>query len=93
MKQTVKVLGILGLTAAFLVMATAMVIPHAHPHNTVRHACWLCQAKGISVDAPPPVLKMVPLTLALLTVSAKNWHPRFFHSIRLPESRAPPLVA
>lgn len=90
MKQTVKVLGILGLTAAFLVMATAMVIPHAHHQNTPHHACWLCQSKGISVDAPQPNLKIVPLMFVSLAPRAKDSDFRVFLSIRLPESRAPP---
>lgn len=52
MRRTLKIFCAIGLIAAFLVMATAMVLPHAHEAGTPHHVCWVCQAKAIGVSAP-----------------------------------------
>ena len=91
MKRTLRFLCVVGLVAAFVMMAVAMVLPHAHTAETAQHACWICQSKAIGVVTPevsprPPVLHLISFAApaARRVFEAQT-------SFLFSEARAPPL--
>jgi len=91
-KRTFRILCAIGLVAAFLAMATAMVLPHSHSDGTQtqHHACWICQAKAVGVSTPEVGPNLVLLHrvahLALPAQAVLDLQETLF----LPEARAPP---
>ncbi|MDO8730305.1 MAG: hypothetical protein Q7J69_03875 [Candidatus Omnitrophota bacterium] len=85
-----KLLG-LGVVAAFLVMATAMVLPHSHDAETAHHVCWICQSKATGVSTPE--VSPRPAVLHLISIAAPAAR-RIFEtqaSFLFSEARAPPV--
>ena len=93
MKQTLRFLGIVGLVAAFALMAVAMVLPHSHDADTAQHACWICHSKAVGVSAPE--VSPQPAVLHRVSIAVLVARP-FFESktsFLLFDSRAPPVFS
>ncbi len=93
MRQPFRKLLALGIIAAFLLMATAMVLPHTHDAETAHHACWVCQAKAIGVSAPSVGPDPVSLHFTAFSTPAA---PALFCPQAIPlcfEARAPPFAS
>ena len=92
MKRTLRFLCVVGLAAAFVMMAVAMVLPHAHTAETVQHICWICQSKATGVAAPATAPD--PAVLHLISLAAPATR-RVFESqasFLFSEARAPPQI-
>lgn len=93
LKRALRFLCTVGLLAAFLAMAVAMVLPHAHDTQTHQHVCWICHAKAIGVAAPSagPGLAVLRATAFVVPAAKVLFEPQvvplFF------EARAPPLFS
>ena len=93
MKRAMKLLCVAGVVAAFVLMATAMVLPHSHnAETTTAHACWICQSKVVGVSAPETTPR--PGVLHLISFAAPAVR-RVFEaqaSFLFSDARAPPQL-
>jgi len=88
-----KKLLALSVVAVFVLMATAMVLPHSHgAETTTAHACWICQSKVVGVSTPE--VSPTPAVLHLISLAAPAAL-RLFESqasFLFSEARAPPQL-
>jgi|GEM_PF-3614530 len=92
MKHSFRKLLALGVVAAFLLMAVAMVLPHSHASETAHHACWICHSKAVGVSPPEVSPRPAAFQIAAFSVLSAPAILESQSSFLFSEARAPPQL-